>query len=296
MSENLSLYKIFHTVARTGNISKASKELYTSQPGVSKAIHRLEDHLQTVLFTRSSRGVTLTQDGELLFQYVDTAFRSLETGEDLLQRNHSLGISQLRIGVSTTLCKYILLPYLQQFIQRYPHVRLTISCQSTYQTLSLLEEDRIDIGLVGKAQNLRTLSFKPLCPIQDTFVATENYLNNLSLRSKSSDLFSNAAFMMLDEENITRQYVDTAFRNHNIVLENVLEITTMDLLIEFAKIGLGIACVIREFVQEELQTGLLKEVDLGITFPSRTVGFVYRKSSLQLPSVNHFLELFSSRH
>ena len=89
MAENLSLYKIFHTVAKTGNISKASKELYISQPGVSKAIHRLEDHLQTVLFTRSSRGVSLTQDGTLLFQYVDSALHALETGEDLLLRNHS---------------------------------------------------------------------------------------------------------------------------------------------------------------------------------------------------------------
>ena len=292
MAENLSLYKIFHTVAKTGNISKASKELYISQPGVSKALHRLEDHPQTVLFTRSSRGVSLTQDGTLLFQYVDSALHALETGEDLLLRNHSLGISQMRIGVSTTLCKYLLLPYLQQYVQQYPHVRLTISCQSTYQTLSLLEEDRIDIGLVGKTQNLKSFSFQPLCPIQDTFVATESYLNNLSLRSGSSDLFSNAAFMMLDEENITRQYVDSAFRKHNIVLENVLEITTMDLLIEFAKIGLGIACVIREFVQNELQTGLLKEVDLGVSFPSRTVGFVFRKSALQLPCVSHFLRLF----
>ena len=166
MAENLSLYKIFHTVAKTGNISKASKELYISQPGVSKAIHRLEDHLQTVLFTRSSRGVSLTQDGTLLFQYVDSALHALETGEDLLLRNHSLGISQMRIGVSTTLCKYLLLPYLQQYVQQYPHVRLTISCQSTYQTLSLLEEDRIDIGLVGKTQNLKSFSFQPLCPIR----------------------------------------------------------------------------------------------------------------------------------
>ena len=245
MAENLSLYKIFHTVAKAGNISKAAKELYISQPAISKSIRKLEERLQTILFKRSSRGVTLTQDGLLLFQYVDSAFRSLETGEDLLQRNHILGISQLRIGVSTTLCKYILLPYLQQYIQKYPHVRLMISCQSTYQTLALLEEDKIDIGLIGRTQNLKSIYFQPLCPIQDTFVATENYLNNLTLRSDNADLFSSATFMMLDEENVTRQYVDRSFQDHNIILKNILEITTMDLLIEFAKIGLGIACVIR---------------------------------------------------
>lgn len=294
MTENLSLYRIFYTVARTGNISKAAKELYISQPAISKAIRKLEEHLQTVLFTRSSRGVTLTQDGALLFQHVDSAFHSLKTGVDLLHRNHSLGISQLRIGVSTTLCKYILLPCLQEYIRKYPHIRLTISCQSTYQTLNFLEEDKIDLGLVGKTRNLKSFHFQPFCPIQDTFVSTESYLDNLSLRSDSPDLFSHAVFMMLDEENITRQYVDSAFREHNIVLENILEITTMDLLIEFAKIGLGIACVIREFVHDELEKGTLREVDLGIAFPSRTVGFACKKSALQLPHVRHFLELFPS--
>lgn len=291
MWENLSLYKIFYAVGKNGNISKAAKELYISQPAISKSIKKLEDQLQTILFKRSSRGVTFTDDGKLLFQYVDSAFNTLNTGEELLSRNHSLGISQLRIGVSTTLCKFVLLPYLQRYIQKYPHVRLTITCQSTYQTLNLLEENKIDIGLVGKTQNLRNFYFQPLCPIQDTFAATENYLKNLSLRSGDKDLFSTATFMMLDEENITRQYVNRAFQDHNIILKNTLEITTMDLLIEFAKIGLGIACVIREFVQEELSSGLLQEVDLGLHFPQRTIGFVCRKSEQKLPAVEHFLTL-----
>ncbi|MFR1114142.1 MAG: LysR family transcriptional regulator [Blautia sp.] len=111
--ENLTLYKIFHTVAKTGNISKAAKELYISQPAISKSIQKLETQLHTILFKRSSRGVSLTQEGKLLSQYVDNAFSSLQAGEELLSHNRSLGISQLRIGVSTTLCKYILQPHLQ---------------------------------------------------------------------------------------------------------------------------------------------------------------------------------------
>ncbi|MFQ8690830.1 MAG: LysR family transcriptional regulator, partial [Blautia sp.] len=98
MMENLTLYKIFHTVAKTGNISKAAKELYISQPAISKSIQKLETQLHTILFKRSSRGVSLTQEGKLLSQYVDNAFSSLQAGEEWLSHNRSLGISQLRIG------------------------------------------------------------------------------------------------------------------------------------------------------------------------------------------------------
>lgn len=287
--ENLTLYKIFHTVAKTGNISKAAKELYISQPAISKSIQKLETQLHTILFKRSSRGVSLTQEGKLLSQYVDNAFSSLQTGEELLSHNRSLGISQLRIGVSTTLCKYILLPHLQNYIQKYPHVKLTITCQPTYQTLNLLEKNKIDLGLVGKTQNLKNLYFQPFHSVQDTFVATRQYLDNLSLRSETANLFSSATFMMLDEENITRQSVNRTLQDRGITLKNVLEITTMDLLIEFAKIGLGIACVIREFVQEELAQGLLQEVDLGLKFPKRTVGFACKKTDQNLPVIHNFL-------
>ncbi|MFQ9715554.1 MAG: LysR family transcriptional regulator [Blautia sp.] len=287
--ENLTLYKIFHTVAKTGNISKAAKELYISQPAISKSIQKLETQLHTILFKRSSRGVSLTQEGKLLSQYVDNAFSSLQAGEELLSHNRSLGISQLRIGVSTTLCKYILLPHLQNYIQKYPHVKLTITCQPTYQTLNLLEENKIDLGLVGKTQNLKNLYFQPFHSVQDTFVATRQYLDNLSLRSETANLFSSATFMMLDEENITRQSVNRTLQDRGITLKNVLEITTMDLLIEFAKIGLGIACVIREFVQEELAQGLLQEVDLGLKFPKRTVGFACKKTDQNLPVIHNFL-------
>ena len=124
MEQNLSQYHIFYVTARCGNISKASRELFISQPAVSKAIQKLEQTLNTVLFRRGSRGVTLTEDGELLYRHVREAFTSLEAAEQSLERKHALGISHLRIGASTTLCKYVLLPYLQRFIQLHPHVIL----------------------------------------------------------------------------------------------------------------------------------------------------------------------------
>ena len=104
MEQNLSLYYIFHIVAEKRNISQAAKELYISQPAISKSISKLETNLNTILFKRNSRGVTLTAEGELLYGYTKKAFQALNTGEKTLARRQALGISQLRIGVSTTLC------------------------------------------------------------------------------------------------------------------------------------------------------------------------------------------------
>ena len=137
MNQNLSSYWIFYTVANAGNISKAAKELYISQPAISKSIQKLEDGLECKLFSRSSRGVVLTDEGRLLYDHVSEAFEALNEGEEKLKRSIELGVGQLKIGVSSTLCKYMLLPYLKEFIHRNPHISISIECQSTNEPLRL---------------------------------------------------------------------------------------------------------------------------------------------------------------
>lgn len=289
MEQNLSLYSVFHTVAEKGNISRAAKSLFISQPAISKSIQKLEENLGVTLFKRTSRGVSLTPEGQLLYRHTSEAFSALKTGEELLARRQALGIAQLRIGVSTTLCKYILMPRLQRFIQANPHTKLSIFCQSTYQTLTLLEENKIDLGLVGQPSPQKGFYFQPVQKIQDIFAAAPSYLEHLKLQSDVQDFYHTATFMMLDEENITRQYVNQAFLEQGLELSNVLEVSTMDLLIEFARIGLGAACVVREFVQEELSSGQLVELPLELTFAPRQIGFVCRKEDQKNPVVQTFL-------
>ncbi|MCH5272719.1 MAG: LysR family transcriptional regulator [Lachnospiraceae bacterium] len=301
VESTLSSYRIFNAVAEAGNISKAAKELFISQPAISKAVSKLEQSLSVKLFTRNSRGVKLTEEGALLYEYTCSAFESLRQGEESIRKIHSLGIGHIKIGVSTTLCKYLLLPYLQSFIHAYPHVKITIECRSTFETLAQLEEGKLDIGLIGKPSQAKTVDFFPLKNIQDTFVASPTYLENLKEREPSilgapRELFERANLMLLDEKNITRLYIEDYFAKHNIRTGQVLEVSNMDLLIEFAKIGLGIGCVIREFVEKELENGTLEELPPIHPLAKRTVGFSYNKNAAQNDSVKRFINFYKGEN
>lgn len=290
MNQNLNYYKAFYMVAKYKNISKAADALFISQPAISKSLSRLEENLGCTLFSRTSRGVSLTADGEILYERIREAFAAIEAGEEELRHRTELGIGQLRIGVSTTLCKYILLPYLQNFIRQHPHIRITIECQSTLHTVELLESGQIDIGLIGAPKHHGTLTFLPLKKIQDTFVATQSYLDNLSIREHTdSDLFLSATLMLLDEENITRQYINDYFYRNQIKTNQILEVSSMDLLIEFAKIGIGAACVIREFVEQELKESTLIEIPMAEPIESRSIEFAYSNSHKLSKSALTFL-------
>ncbi len=295
MIQSLSCYRIFYTVAKTGNISKAAKELYISQPAISKSIQKLEESMNCELFRRSSRGVSLTEEGELLYSHVKVAFETLALGEDRLRNSIELGVGHLKIGVSSTLCKYMLLPYLKEFIKQYPHINISITCQSTNDTLKLLEENKIDVGLIGKPENLKNIDFYFLAEIKDIFVATKDYLRNLKARGVREDrILQNSTIMLLDKNNMTRQYIDDYLQENHIVVQDSIDISSMDLLIEFAKISVGVACVIREFVKQELADGSLVEIPLGFPIHKREVGFAYKKSMKPSKSLELFVDFYKS--
>ena len=279
MDQNLSQYRIFYAVAKAGNISRAAKELYISQPAISKSISKLEDSLNTVLFTRNSRGVQLTDEGQVLFEHTRDAFEELAKGEQELKRIREFNMGHIRIGVSNTLCRFIMVKYLKGFIEQYPHIKITIESQPTTQTLSMLEQQRIDIGLVVEQKSAKSMNFIPVMDIEDIFVATPSYLENLRLREGAdTDVFQSGNLMLLDKNNITRHYIDDYMAVNEIVANNLLEVTTMDLLIEFARIGLGIGCVIKEFVKEDLDSGRLTQLKLDTPIHKRTVGFLWQSS------------------
>lgn len=295
MNQNLSSYRIFYTVANTGNISKAAKELYISQPAISKSIQKLEESVGCKLFSRSSRGVVLTDEGKLLYEHVSEAFETLTMGEEKLKRSIELGVGHLKIGVSSTLCKYLLLPYLKEFIRQNPHISISISCQSTNDTLKLLEDNKIDIGLIGKPENLKNIHFDFLEEIEDIFVAAKDYLRNLKARGIQKDhILQSSTLMLLDKNNMTRQYIDDYLQENQIIIKDSIDISDMDLLIDFARISVGVACVIKNFVREDLENGTLMEIPLGFPIHKREVGFAYKTTTKPSKSLAEFIHFYKT--
>ena len=295
MNQNLSSYRIFYTVANTGNISKAAKELYISQPAISKSIQKLEESVGCKLFSRSSRGVVLTDEGKLLYEHVSEAFETLTMGEEKLKRSIELGVGHLKIGVSSTLCKYLLLPYLKEFIRQNPHISISISCQSTNDTLKLLEDNKIDIGLIGKPENLKNIHFDFLEEIEDIFVAAKDYLRNLKARGIQKDhILQSSTLMLLDKNNMTRQYIDDYLQENQIIIKDSIDISDMDRLIDFARIGVGVACVIKNFVREDLENGTLVEIPLGFPIHKREVGFAYKTTTKPSKSLAEFIHFYKT--
>lgn len=299
-NQNLNLYYIFYITAGCGNISLAAKELFISQPAISKAISKLETNLGCVLFTRNSRGVKLTGEGELLYKQLDTAFHAISQGEETLKRNGELGVGELSIGVSSTLCKYVLLPYLKDFVRENPYVKVSIFCQSTTETIEALENGTLDIGLIGETDRMEHLDFIPLTEIQDTFVTTKEYMDILCKKAdltypvKGKDankLLANATLLLLNQNNITRQYIDKYMILQDITAEQQLEVTSMDLLIEFAKIGLGVACVIDGFIKEDLESGALIPFPMKSPIPARKIGLAMKNKMSPTVSMQKFMDV-----
>ncbi|MGN0438788.1 MAG: LysR family transcriptional regulator [Lachnospiraceae bacterium] len=324
MEQNLNYYHIFYEVAKAGNISKAAKNLYISQPAVSKSINKLEESLSHDLFIRSKRGVKLTEEGKILYEHLGRAFSSIETAEKMLNRIDEFGLGQIRIGVSTSLCKHILLPYLQDFISENPHIKVSIACSPTYETIQMLKDDKIDMGLICDTELEKDQKFLPLRSIQDTFVASQTYIDNLNLREQehlpdihtnkqettdttkivyppvagllffnevpslevteqslsAKEIIEKSNLMLLDKGNISRQYIDTYMQNHQIEPGQILEVNNMDLLIDFASIGMGVACVVREFISSYIESGQVVEIPLDHEIPKRSVGFVYNSKTM----------------
>ena len=280
MEQALSSYKVFYEVAKAGNISKASKALMISQPAISKSISKLEEELGVRLFSRNSRGVMLTSEGEILFEHVADAFGFIERGEDEIRKLREFNIGHLRIGGSTTLCKYLLIPYLKEYLKLYPHMKISITNQESLSTIKEIEEKKLDVGAVVLTNVKNSIRFLKIMDVEDIFVCTPEYLRNLRLiEGNDADILSSANIMLLNSDNISRKHIDEYFRVQGIVPRRMLEISTMDLLIEFAKIGLGVAAVIKEFVLSELKEGSLIQIPIDVPVPGRQAGFAYLESN-----------------
>ena len=271
--DNLARYKIFLSVAENKSISRAAASLYISQPAVSMAVRKLEENLNTTLFIRKSKGVELTEKGKFLYDSAKKAFLMLSDAEKSLRFPAKTGY--LRMASSNVLCKHFLMPYLKEFSRLYPHTELSITCTPSVEAYAMLEEGTIDLALGVKPRNLGTSVYRSLGKIEYIFVCTPPYREKL--HCGNDEIFDYANIMLLDQDNVSRKHVNAYYAKNNIIPLRILEVNEMDMLIEFAKMGIGVSCVVKQFVERELEAGELVEVALSNPIPPREIGFLYQE-------------------
>lgn len=243
MDVNLELYKVFYYVATTLSFSEASRQLFISQSAVSQSIKTLEKKLSHSLFIRSTKKVLLTPEGETLLQHVAPALRMLSEGEELLANENALR-GQLRIGASDTICRYFLIRYLRQFHTEYPDVRIKVTNSTSIGCVDLLENGQVDL-IVCNYPNPRLGShsqIKNVLEFSDVFVANREAFPNIRDPLKLEELLK-FPILMLSPRSTTSEYLHQMFAASGLKLLPEVELSSNDLLMDLARIGLGIACV-----------------------------------------------------
>lgn len=290
MSAPLGLYRIFCEVAKCQSFSKAAKALYMTQPAVSQSIMQLEGELDTRLFTRTSKGVSLTSEGEIIFEYAHSAINLIGVGEKKLLEAKNLLAGELQIGVGDTNSRYYLLPYLEKFHRDYPHIKLKIINRTTTELCMMLKSGEIDMALCNSPIEDPTIEAKKCMDIHDIFVCGENYRKNMTAPITFKDL-AEWPLILLEPKANSRRYIEKYMLSKGIKIKPEIELGSHELLLEFAKINLGISCVIKEFAKDYLESGLLYEIELVEEIPVRSIGICFLKSVSLAPASARFVEM-----
>lgn len=242
MDINYELYKVFYHVATTLSFSEAANKLFISQSAVSQSIKALEKKLNQKLFIRSTKKVRLTPEGELLLRHVEPAMNLIHRGEiQLLEASE--GVGQLRIGASDTICRYFLVPYLERFHKEFSGAHIKVTNATSIHCVELLENGQVDLIVVNSPNPyLGNCETKHIRSFQDVFVANHSF-DKLVGRCLSYKELLEHPILMLDKKSTTSEFLHNLFLQHQLDLVPEIELSSNDLLIDLAKIGLGIACI-----------------------------------------------------
>ena len=270
MSVKLELYRVFKEVAEAGNITAAAQTLFISQSAVSQSIKQLEAELQTRLFARNSRGVTLTADGRMLYEYVRSAMGLLETGEEKLAQSRDLQMGHLTIGASDTVTSQFLLPYLDRFHRQYPAIHIQIISGRSHKVLGLLQSGKVDIAFASTPQEGASLETFPCLATHSIFVAGAEYPCDFD-HVYSLEEIARFPLILLERKASSRLYLEKYFLQNGLHLNPEIELGARSLLVDLAAIGFGVAGVTEEFVRRELENGRLRKLRTSFDIPPRSV-------------------------
>lgn len=244
MDINYELYKVFYYVASSLSFSEASKKLFISQSAVSQSIKTLEKKLDQPLFVRSTKKVQLTPAGMILLKHIEPAMNLIQRGENQLLDANTLGLGQLHIGASDTICRYFLVPYLKQFHKKFPNVPIKVTNGTSLNCVDLLEQGKVDLIISNSPNSRLNTSYiqKTVQNFKDVFIANPAYFN-LKQQEIPFEELRQYPILMLTRQSTTSEFLHNLFLQHQLELVPEVELSSNDLLIDLAKIGLGIAFI-----------------------------------------------------
>ena len=291
MAVRLELYRVFLEVAKQGNISAAAQDLFISQSAVSQSVKQLEEQLQVRLFSRSTRGVSLTSEGKLLLEYVSHALGLLQSGEEKIAASRQLLTGELIIGASDTVTKTYLLSRLEAFHKDYPDIRIRILNGTTSMVLDYLHAGQVDIAFASEAPDETVYSVRHCVDTHTIFVAAPDYLEFDKVYTMEE--IAALPLILLERKASSRVYVERYFQEHGVQIHPEIELGSHNLLISLARIGLGVACVTEEFSLSGLSRGVIVPLKTDFEIPPRAVTMCTLQGVTPTSAANRFMDFIT---
>ncbi|MBO5328180.1 MAG: LysR family transcriptional regulator [Clostridia bacterium] len=290
---NLELYRVFYTVAKCGSLTKAAEELYISQPAVSQAIKQLEGQLNTTLFNRTHRGMELSsQGGKLIVKKVEEALALLESAENDLTELKATATGTIRIGATDSIFANVLADKIVQFNEKYPAVKFVLLTGTTLDTVAQLKDNKCDVGFLNLPIDDKEITCSASVELlNDVFVASDKF-SQLKDKVISLNDLQEYPLMLMENNTVARRSLNRFTKELGIQLNADIEVANWDLMLKFAKKGMGIGCVPKEYCQDLLNSGELFEVQISPRLPVRGVGIALPKNVNIQFALKEFIALF----
>ena len=264
MNVDLELYRVFYTVAKHKHMTKASEELHISQPAISQSIKKLEDQLGGTLFLRSNKGMELTEEGKMFYEYVKGALELINNAENEFTSFKDLSKGEVKIGCSTTLTKLVLINALKDFHLDYPNININITNDLTSNLINDLKLGKLDFVIFNESNIKETnLNLEKIKELKQGFIYNpEFYDDNVS---NFEDL-NNIPLILQKEESNSRKLLDYVALQNNVKLVPKMEVVSQELITEFTNIGLGIGFAIIDLAKRNFKN--LKELNINKKIPN----------------------------
>ena len=277
MNSNFEYYKIFYYVAKYETLTKAATALKTSQPAVTRTIHKLEGELGCRLFTRSKTGMKLTPEGRTFYGYVAAGCAQFFKGENDLSNLISLENGTIYISATETALHCYLFQAMEEFNSLYPNVRFKILNNSTTESVNAVKEGKVDLAFVSaNLQVAKPLRMKILRKYRDILIAGKRFeelkagKEELSLKELVS-----YPWISLTAETISRRFLNEYFEKNSLTFTPDMELATTDMILPAVKHNLGLGFIPAEFADSELKSGQVFEIKVKEKLPERNIILIY---------------------